>query len=183
MKQNLLILALFLAASTVLAQGVNSWTTPKHEVKFVTEDSNEVNMNIDPGFEYADLKSEDRIFRLFFHKNNPEIKNARIVDQQSKLMVARGKGNYFLGTARFEFVNGEIFRVKRIRNANGHEIIGPYGTLFKVENRGIAPVQTLNELDFLAQAFFVFEQIKKTQQPPSDVIYHTTYISSFNRSN
>lgn len=181
MKKSILFLTFFLTAVVVSkAQQTNTWTSAMHEVKFVSSDSKEVTMSVDPGFQYADLQQEDRLFRLFFHKNNTIIKNARIVDQHSKLVVAKGRGSYFWGSARFEFVNGEKISVKRIRSANGYEIVGPYGPLFRVENYGISPVPTLNELDFLTQAFYVFDQIKTTQKPPSDVTYYFTPATTYN---
>ena len=181
MKKSTLLLTFILAFVFVSkAQKTNTWALEMHEVKFISSDSKEVTMSVDPGFQYADLQQEDRLFRLFFHKNNPIIKNARIVDQHSKLVVAKGRGSYFWGSARFEFVNGEKFRVKRTRSANGYEIIGPYGPLFRVENYGISPVSTLNELDFLAQAFYVFDQIRSTQKPPADVTYYFTPATSYN---
>ncbi|OOG68594.1 hypothetical protein [Algoriphagus sp. A40] len=181
MKKSILFLSLFLAGAFVVkAQQTSNWTSPMHEVKFVSGDSNDAVMSIDPGFQYADLQKEDRVFRLFFHKDNAIIKNARIIDQQSKLVVARGRGNYFWGSARFEFVSGEKFNVKRKRSPNGYEITGPYGPLFRVENFGISPVSTLNELDFLTQAFYVFDQIKTTQKPPSDVIYYFAPATTYN---
>lgn len=100
-----------------------------------------------------------------------KFKHARIVDQESKLQVARGRGSYFWGNGRFEFIDGDIFKVKIKRNKMGYEVIGPYGPLFIVENHGIKPVKTFNEKDFLAQAFYVFARIKSTQTPPTDVIY------------
>lgn len=127
-----------------------------HEVKLTSGESEEAVLNIDPSFRFADLRQDDRVFRLFYDNNNAIIKRARIVDQHSNLMVARGRGSYFWGTARFEFIGGEVFKVKLDRNRNGYEIIGPNGPLFKVENFGISPVKTLNERDFLAQAFFLF---------------------------
>lgn len=181
MKKSALFLSLILTlAVAAKAQETSGWTPPMQEVKFISPDSEDVMMSVDPGFQYADLQKEDRLFRLFFHKNNAIIKNARIIDQNSKLVVARGKGSYFWGSARFEFVDGEEFPVKRKRNPNGYEIIGLYGPLFTVENFGISPVKTLNEKDFLAQAFFVFEQIKTSQKPPSDVIYYMAPVTGFN---
>lgn len=183
MKKSALLFSLTLVLAFIAkAQEKSSWTSPMHEVKFVSGDSDDALMSIDPGFQYADLQQENRHFRLFFHKDNAIIKNARIVDQQSKLVVAKGRGSYFWGSARFEFVDGEEFRVKRKRNPNGYEIIGPYGPLFTVENFGISPVNTLNEKDFLAQAFFVFEQIRTTQKPPSDVIYYFAPATTYNNN-
>lgn len=183
MKKSVLLLSLTLVLTVISkAQETSGWTSPMQEVKFVSSDSKEVTMSVDPGFKYADLQKDDRLFRLFFHKNSAILKNARIIDQDSKLVVARGKGSYFWGSARFEFVDGEEFPVKRKRNPNGYEIIGPYGPLFTVENFGISPVKTLNEKDFLAQAFFVFEQIKTSQKPPSDVIYYMAPVTGFNNN-
>lgn len=183
MKKLALFSSLFLLLAVIAkAQEISGWTPPMHEVKFISGDSKDAIMSVDPGFQYADLKKEDRLFRLFFHNNNPVLKNARIVDQESKLVVARGRGSYFWGTARLEFIGGEDFQLKRKRYRNGYEIIGPYGPLFRVENFGISPVKTLNEIDFLAQAFFVFDQIKTTQKPTSDVIYYLAPATSFNNS-
>ncbi len=162
------------------AQESPTWQTPMHEVKFISGESETAVLSIDPGLKFADLRQNDRVFRLFYDNNNAIIKRARIVDQHSNLMVAKGRGSYFWGTARFEFIGGEVIKVKLNRNRNGYEIIGPYGQLFLVENFGISPVKTLNEKDFLAQAFYVFDRIKTTQTPPSDVIIITSSLNTMN---
>ena len=166
----------------VKSQSSSSWEVPMIEVKCQDPSGEKALMKVDPGFQYADLHHDERVFRLFYHNNNGILKNARIVDKDSKLQVARGKGNYFWGNARFEFVGGEVFKLKKKRNRNGYEIIGPFGPLFIVENFGISSVKTLNEKDFLTQAFFVFDQIKTTQKPPADVIYYAAPVTTFNNS-
>ncbi|GAA0878237.1 hypothetical protein GCM10009119_12050 [Algoriphagus jejuensis] len=145
-----------------------------HEVTFSSDGETQAKMEIDQGYRFADLELEERSFHLFFNRDNASLKNARIVEPQSKLQIARGKGSYFWGNARFEFVGGEVYKIKRKKNVNGYEIIGPYGTLFKIENHAMTKVSTYNEHDFLAQAFFVFERIKVTQSRPSDVIIYTS---------
>lgn len=181
MKKSALLFSLvFIILGSVTAQENPSWQTPMHEVKFMSGESEEAVLSVDPGLRFADLQQNERVFRLFYDNNNPVIKRARIVDQQSNLMVAKGKGSYFWGTARFEFIGGDVFRVKLNRNRNGYEIIGPYGRLFVVENFGISPVKTLNEKDFLAQAFYVFDRIKTTQKPPTDVIIISSSINPIN---
>lgn len=179
-KSALLIFLVIITLGTTTAQEKTTWQTPMHEVKFMPGESEEAVLSVDPGLRFADLRQNGRVFRLFYDNNNPVIKRARIVDQQSNLMVAKGRGSYFWGTARFEFIGGEVFRVKLNRNRNGYEIIGPYGRLFVVENFGISPVKTLNEKDFLAQAFYVFDRIKTTQKPPTDVIFITSSINTIN---
>jgi hypothetical protein len=153
MKKSALFFSLVLIIATAKAQENPTWQTPMHEVKFMSGESEEAVLSVDPGLRFADLRQNERVFRLFYDNNNGIIKKARIVDQHSKLMIAKGRGCYFWGTARFEFIGGDVFRVKLNRNRNGYEIIGPYGRLFVVENFGISPVKTLNEKDFLAQAF------------------------------
>jgi hypothetical protein len=171
LKKTALLLSLVLILiGTAKAQENPTWQTPMHEIKFISGESEEAVLSIDPSLRYADLRQNERVFRLFYDNNSPIIKRARIVDQHSNLMVAKGRGSYFWGTARFEFIGGDIFRVKLNRNRNGYEIIGPNGRLFVVENFGISPVKTLTEKEFLAQAFYVFDRIKTTQRPPTEVI-------------
>lgn len=171
MKKSALLFFLFLILIvTAKAQDIPTWKAPMHEVKFLSGESEEAVLSIDLSLRYADLHQNERVFRLFYDDNNAIIKKARIVDQHSKLAIAKGRGSYFWGTARFEFIGGEIFRVKLDRKRNGYEIIGPYGRLFVVENFGIIPIKTLNETDFLAQAFYVFDRIKTTQKPPSEEV-------------
>lgn len=141
--------------------------------------SEEAIMKVDPGFNYADLSHEERNYRILTYGTN-KIKYARIIDQDSKLQIARGRGSYFWGNARFEFVDGDVFKLKMKRNRTGYEIIGPYGSLFVVENFGISPVKTLNDKDFLIQSLYVFDRIKSTQKPPVDVIYISTTAYNFN---
>ena len=181
MKQTFLVVTFFwIFTFAASAQEGPTWQTPMHEVKFISGESEDAVLSVDPGFKFADLRQNERLFRLFYDNNNAIIKRARIVDQHSNLMVAKGRGSYFWGTARFEFVGGEVIKVKLNRNRNGYEIIGPYGRLFVVENFGISPVKTLNERDFLAQAFYVFDRIKTTQRPPSDVVIITSSMNTIN---
>lgn len=180
MKNLFLILFLYLILlSSAKAQESPTWQTPMHEVKFMANGSEEAIMRVDPSLHFADLSFGERTFRLLFRYDPGHIKHARIIDQDSKLQVARGKGSYFWGNARFEFVDGDVFKVKVKRNPTGYEVIGPYGPLFAIENHGIKPVKTLNEKDFLAQAFYVFARIKSTQKPPTEVIYITSSTNYF----
>ncbi|WP_339869092.1 hypothetical protein [uncultured Algoriphagus sp.] len=177
MKNILFILILvFVIQGIAKAQNAAEWTAPMHQVNFKADSGEEAKMEIDRGYRYADLDFEGRTFHLFFNHDDNKIKKARIVEPKTNLQIARGKGSYFWGSARFEFVDGEVYKVKRKRHTNGYEIIGPNGILFKVENHAISPVKPLNEKDFLAQAFYVFERIKITQSNPSDVmIYYSSY--------
>jgi hypothetical protein len=181
MKQTILLFAIFsLLSIPSRAQENPTWQTPMHEVKLMTNGSEEAIMKVDPGYNYADLSHEGRNYRILYIYSTGKVKHARIIDQDSKLQIARGKGSYFWGNARFEFIDGEVFKLKSKRTQTGYEIIGPYGPLFAVENFGIRPVKTLNEKDFLAQAVFVFDRIKSTQKPPADVIYISTAAYNFN---
>ena len=182
MKKLFTIIA-FLIATGTFAQKKAEWNTPTYQVSFESDQGTNATMEIDQGYRYADLDYEGREFHLFFDRDTENLKKARIVDNKTKLEVARGRGSYFWGNARFEFVDGEVFKIKRNRNANGYEIIGPYGTIFKVENHAISAVTPFNEKDFVAQAFYVFERIKVTQSPPSDVVvlYSTYYPVSTNK--
>lgn len=85
-------------------------------------------------------------------------------------MVARGRGSFFWRTGKFTFDNGEEIKVVRKDNANGYEILGPFGMLFKVENHGVTPVKIYNEMDFLAHAFFLFDRIRHIETPPAEVM-------------
>lgn len=158
----------FLMTFSTLAQ--DGWKTPKQKVEFKSDDGKEANMEVDQGYMFADLELEGRKFHLFFHRDMQKINKARIIDSKTDLLVARGKGSYFWGNARFEFVDGVIFKVKRKYNPNGYDIIGPYGPLFSVKNHAISTITPLNEKDFIAQAFYVFERIKVTQSNPSDLV-------------
>lgn len=172
MKNSALLFSLVLIMlGNAYGQENQTWQTPMHEVKFIANGTEEAIMKVDPALNYADLSHDERFYRLLFVYSSGKIKHARIVDQESKLQVARGRGSYFWGNGRFEFIDGDIFKVKIKRNKMGYEVIGPYGPLFIVENHGIKPVKTFNEKDFLAQAFYVFARIKSTQTPPTDVIY------------
>lgn len=177
MKPNLLILVFtFITFVTASAQTSAEWKAPMYQVNFASDDGEEAKMEIDQGYRYADLDFDGRKFHLFFNHDINKIKKARIVEPKTNLQIARGKGSYFWGNARFEFVDGEVYKVKKKHKTNGYDIIGPYGILFKVENHAISPVNPLNEKDFLTQAFYVFERIKITQSKPSDVmIFYSNY--------
>ena len=179
MKNSLLFIPLLFASFGMAnAQNVGQWNTPMYEVSFKSDSGEEAKMEIDKGYRYADLDFDGRKFHLFFNHDDKRIKMARIMEPKTNLQVARGRGSYFWGNARFEFVDGEVYKVKKKNHANGYEIIGPYGTLFKVENHAITPVKPINEKDFLTQAFYVFERIKVTQSNPSDVmIFYSSYYT------
>ncbi len=181
-KSALLFFLVLIVCGTAIAQQNQTWETPMQEVKFKSDGSEKAILKVDPGFNFADLSHDQRSYRILFIYGNGKIKHARIIDQDSKLQIARARGSYFWGNARFEFVDGEIFKVKMKRNQTGYEIIGPYGPLFVVENFGISPVKTLNEKDFLIQAVYVFDRIKSTQKPPADVIFYPAPVSTFNNN-
>ena len=175
MQKPILFFLLFLMFSTIAKSQENpTWQTPMHEVKFMSNGSAEAILRVDPSLRYADLTRDQRTFRLLFIYDPGHIKHAKILDLNTNFQVARGRGSYFWGNARFEFADGEIFKVKIKRNKMGHEVIGPYGLLFAIENHGIKPVKTVNEKDFLIQAFYVFARIKSTQKPPTEIIFIPT---------
>ncbi len=176
-KLTLIPILIFLSLGLSNAQETKGWETPMQEVKFDSGNLEDATLKVDPGIRYADLFQPERKYRLYFNFNRGMLKQARIVDQETNLEIAKGRGSYFLGNGRIEFVGGETYKLKRKQNRNGYEIIGPYGTLFKVENQAIIPVKTLNEKDFLVQALFVFERIKKTQTPPTDVIIYSAPVT------
>lgn len=157
------------------------WNPPMQKILFKAAENEEASMSVDRGYKFADLEYKGINYRIFFNRDQPSFKKARIVDQDSKLEIARGRGNINLGSGRFEFIDGEVLKLKMKNNPNGYEVIGPFGILFRVENHGISPVETLSEKDFLTQAFFVFDRIKSTQSPPSDdaMIIYTT--NSYNQ--
>ncbi|TXE12176.1 hypothetical protein [Algoriphagus aquimarinus] len=173
------IVALLLTSSAY-SQSNPTWSTPAHQIKYGDEAGKQTNLNIDQGYRFADLKSESTELRFFYNKDAQSIHNARIVDKQTNEEIARGKGSYFFGTARFEFKDGETIKLKRKRNANGYEIIGPYGVLFNVKNQGIGYAKTYGEKDFLLQAFYVFDRVKETLSPSDEYyqVYTTSYYSS-----
>jgi hypothetical protein len=177
-KFALLFLFTFGFMNLTNAQNEIGWKPNLDEVKFITQSGEESVLGVDPGLRYANLQHQQREYRLFYHRNDMRIKNIRIVDQKSGLQIARGRGNYFWGNARIEFVDEELVKLKIKRNQNGYTIIGPYGELFKVENQAISPVNTFGEKDFLSQAFFLFEWIKTTQKPPQEVIVIYTASNS-----
>ncbi|ERM84225.1 hypothetical protein P872_15700 [Rhodonellum psychrophilum GCM71 = DSM 17998] len=174
-----LVFFLFAVVFNTNAQINAVWSIPKQELIFGDKQAEMAKMWIDPGFRFADIEFQDKSFRVFFHRNKPILKKARIVDNETQMEVARGRGDFFWGSARFIFETGENIKVLRKRNPNGYEIIGPYGTLFKVENHGISPVKIFNEKDFLAQAFFIFDRIKDTQTPPAEVIMQMNPIPAY----
>jgi len=171
MKKNaILFFFSFLSFGLVQAQEKAGWNTPMQKIQFVADENEQATMSVDRGYKFADLEYKGRNYRMFFNRDQASFKKARIVDQDSKLQIARGKGNINMGSGRLEFIDGEVLNLKRKNNPNGYEVIGPYGKVFEVENQGINPVKTLSEKDFLAQAFFVFDRIKSTQSPPSDEV-------------
>ncbi len=180
MKRTAILSLLLLGLSaTLLAQTQPDWALPVHELKFVNENGETANLKVDPGFDYADLIDGSENIRFFFNRNQANFRQARIVNQENNELIARGKGGFFFGGAKMAFTDGSIVKLKKVKNPNGYEIIGPHGSIFKVENQGIKPVSTLSKADFLTQTFFVFDRIRATQEPPADVIY--LYGSTFGR--
>ena len=170
MKKLITFILLLGVSSFLSAQTQSQWISPTNSMKIVSSDGEESMLNFDPGFKYADFQSEGRSYHYFFNRDIQSIKNIRIVDTDSKLQIARGKGSWFWGNAKMVFVDGEIFKLKMDRNKNGYTVIGPYGPLFTVENQKITSTTTYNEKDLLTQVFFVFDRLRTTQKPPSDVI-------------
>lgn len=179
-KSTLLFLITFFFIGWVNGQEKQGWITPMQKIQFVADEKEQASMSIDRGYKFADLEYQGRNYRIFFNRDQVSIKKARIVDQDSKLEIARGRGNLFWGSGRFEFIDGEVLKLKMKNNPNGYEVIGPFGVLFEIENHGISPVKTLSEKDFLAQAFFVFDRIKSTQSPPSDEVMIIYATNSYN---
>lgn len=180
MKNLTLVLIFFILSSLeVLGQSKQGWNTNLNEIKFLSESGAESQLDVDPGFRYAEFKSEGRVFRFFFNRNQQMVKNFRIMDEESKLQIARGRGSWFWGNARMEFIDGENLELKIRRNRNGYTIIGPYGPLFLVENQKIKFTQTFTEKDMLTQAFFVFDRIRTTQKPVNDIVVITSSTSTW----
>jgi len=174
MKNSLLLLPLLLLSfGMASAQSSTQWKTSMLEVNFVSDTGEKAQMEIDKGFRYADLNYNGRQYHFFFHRG----KNARITDPNKDLLIARRRGNYFWGTARYEFMDGEVYKLKKKEIANGYEIIGPSGLIFKVKDEAIVPVEPITEKDFLIQAFYVFRRIKVTQETPPDVVIYNTYYN------
>ena len=174
-------IAAFCLASSGFSQSNSTWNTPVHQLTYGDDKEPQTNLMIDQGYRFADLKREATELRFFYNKDAQSIHNARIVDKKTNETLARGKGSFFFGTARFEFKDGETIRLKKKRNANGYEIIGPYGILFSVENQGIGYAKTYGEKDFLLQAFYVFDRVKETQSPSDE--YYQVYTSAYYSSN
>ncbi|MFC3417415.1 hypothetical protein [Algoriphagus hitonicola] len=162
----------------VNAQSSSTWEIPMIEVNYQDSKGEEAILKVDPGFRYAELESEERNYRLFYHRNRPFIKDIRILDQRSDSQIARGKGGFFFGNARIEFADGSEIKLRRKRSPNGYEITGTYGPLFLVKNHAFTPTKTFEESDFLAQAMFLFRRIQETQNPPTEVIYQNHVITS-----
>jgi hypothetical protein len=167
MKHLFLLLAIIILANFhAIAQ---DWQVPKHSVLFKNGDKLVGTMDIDPGFRFADLLFEGKSYRIFYHRNSSTFPRARIVDNVTQKIIARGKGMYFFNRGSFVFDQEEVKLIQK-RNPNGYTITGPNGTLFKVENHGVVPVKHFNDKDFLIQAFFLFERIRMTQKPPAEVV-------------
>ncbi|UZD22455.1 hypothetical protein PBT90_03305 [Algoriphagus halophytocola] len=177
--KNLLTITVFLISMGSYAQSSSGWSTPVLEIPYQSESESPVSLKIDKGFMYADFTHSAEKVRIFYNKDIQNIHQVRIVDSQSNELIARGRGSYFFGTARFVFADGEVMKVKRKKNPNGYDIIGPYGTLFKVENQGISPTKTYNEKDLILQAYYVFDRIKTTQTPTEEIYQN---FSSLNTS-
>ncbi len=171
----LFAIAALLLTSSAYSQSNPKWSTPVHQVNYGDETGQATSLNIDQGYRFADLISESDEVRFFYNKDAQSVHNARIVDKRTNEVIARGKGSYFFGTARFEFTDGETLKLKRKRNTNGYEIIGPYGVLFSVENQGIGYAKTYGEKDFLLQAFYVFDRVKETQSPSEEYYQFFSY--------
>jgi len=173
-KSILLLLYIVTTFMTVSAQIESGWNQKLNEVKFKSQTGEESVLGAEPGLRYANLQHLDSDFRLFYNRNDMRTKNIRIVEQKSGLEAAKGKGNIFWGSGRIEFIDGETLKLKLKRNQKGYTIIGAYGELFIIENQVISPVKTYGEKDFLSQAFFVFDWVKKTQKPQQGLVIVST---------
>lgn len=170
-KSIALLITLIIATLPAWAQTAASWEVPTIRVNYQEENGQRAVLEVDSGFRYADLNYQDRNYRLFYQHNRAMIKNIRIVDQDSKLQIARGRGGSFWGNSRVVFVDGTEIRIKRKNFANGYEVTGPNGPLFRIENHAYAPTKTNGESEFLTQAMFMFRRIQYTQKPDVNVIY------------
>jgi hypothetical protein len=170
-------ISFFFILGAASAQSEEGWTIPMQEIIFKNHQGEPTRMRIDPGLRYADIIYQDKSYRLFYHKNAVDFNRARIFNNETQEEIGRGKGA-FLGLDRFIFENGEVIKLKRKRSPNGYVIIGPYGVLFEVQNHGIKPIKTFEETDFLVQAFFIFDRIKKTRKPPSEIMIYDNTIQN-----
>lgn len=172
------VIICFFSYHAIQAQESSSWEIPMIEIDYQDPSGESALLKVDPGFRYAELESEGRNYRLFYHRNRPFINDIRIVDQNSDLQIARGRGGFFFGNARIEFQDGSEIKLRRKRSPNGYEITGTYGPVFMVKNHAFTPTKTYEENDFLAQAMFLFRRIQETQKPPTEVIYQNHAITS-----
>jgi len=170
MKRLSLLLLLFTLIQYTHAQSFSDWAIPSQKMVLKNEHGEVARMWMGPGLKYADINYQEKSYRVFYHRDNPIIARARIIDNESKKLVARGRGSFFWRTGKFVFDSGEEIKIVRKDKANGYDILGPYGMLFKVENHGITPVKIYNEMDFLAHAFFMFDRIRHIETPPAEVM-------------
>jgi hypothetical protein len=75
------------------AQTQGAWSMPKQEIIFKNDQGEVAKMWVDPGFRYADIQFEGRSYRLFYNRNNPKFKQARISDNDSRLQIGKGRGS------------------------------------------------------------------------------------------
>jgi hypothetical protein len=175
MKKLIILLVFCVFGSfVVFGQNKSGWNSNHNEINFVTETGEKSKLDVDPGFRYAEFTTENRVFRFFFDRNKQAVRNFRIMDEESKLQIARGRGNWFWGNARMEFLDGESLKFKIRRNRNGYLISGPSGQLFVVENQKIITAKTNSEKEMLVQAFFVFDRVRTTQKPITNVVIVTS---------
>lgn len=179
--KNLIAIGVFFLTVSSFAQNGPKWSTPVMDIPYGTELDSSVSLKIDKGFLFADLIKDSNDTRIFFHKDIQSLSKVRIVNNQTNELIAKGRGSYFFGSARFEFADGETIKIQRKKNPNGYEIIGPYGVLFKVENQGIGYAKTYSDQELLIQAFYVFDRIKETQTPTEEYnqFYSYPYTSRY----
>jgi hypothetical protein len=126
------LLVLITSLSPIFAQQEIGWKSNSHEMKMISDNGEESKLDIDAGFRYAEFENGERTFHFFYNGDERLVKHIRIMDEKTKLQIARGRGSLFWGNARLEFVDGESLKIKRKLNPNGYTIIGPYGPVFQV---------------------------------------------------
>lgn len=84
MKSFLMFLILFITIQYTDAQSLSGWAIPVHEMVLKNEHGEVARMWMGPGLKYADIKYQENSYRVFYHRDNPIIARARIIDNESK---------------------------------------------------------------------------------------------------
>lgn len=69
------------------------WNTPVQKIQFIATKNEQAAMSIDRGYKFADLEYKGRNYHIFFNRDQLPFKKTRMVDQESKLEIAGGRGN------------------------------------------------------------------------------------------